>query len=158
MRNKAMSRRTILEAGASALVAAAGIPQIASARAETALNPKSGETIRKWYAAWEQKDWHPLDILLADDFTFTSAAGDDHISKSAFKERCWETQIGLIQRIDLQQVFGSGNEAFVKYDCRTKSGATIRNVEYIRLRNDKVQAIECYFGAKAGYPSAASAG
>jgi len=58
----------------------------------------------------------------------------------------------------LQQVFGSGTEAFVKYDCRTKSGTTIRNVEYIRLRNDKVQAIECYFGAKAGYPSAASNG
>src|ERR1700735_1899624 len=117
MRNKAMSRRTILEAGACALVAAAGIPRIASARAETGLNPKSGETIRKWYAAWEQKDWHPLDILLADDFTFTSAAGDDHISKSAFKAQCWETQHGLIEHVGLERVFGSGNEAFVMYVC-----------------------------------------
>jgi hypothetical protein len=84
MKNKVVSRRTILE-GACALAAAAGIPQIASADAKTGLSPKSEETIRKWYAAWEKKDWRPVDILLADDFTFTSAAGDDHISKSASK-------------------------------------------------------------------------
>src|ERR1700722_13663167 len=41
MRNRAMSRRTILEAGACVLGVAAGIPQIASAHAETGLSPKS---------------------------------------------------------------------------------------------------------------------
>jgi hypothetical protein len=153
-----MSRRTILGAGACALAAAAGIPQIASARAETGLSPKSDETIRKWYAAWEKKDWRPVDILLTDDFTFTSAAGDDHISKSTFKARCWETQNGFIERFDLQRVFGSGNEAFVMYVCRTNSGKTFRNVEYIRLRDDKLEAIECYFGAQSSYPSAVSTG
>ena len=158
MKNRAMSRRMILEAGACALAAAAGIPQIASAHAEAGLSPKSDETIRKWYAAWEKKDWHPVDILLADDFTFTSAAGDDHISKSSFKSKCWESQIGFIERFDLQRVFGSGNEAFVMYVCETKNGKTFRNVEYIRLRNDEVEAIECYFGAKSSYPSAVSTG
>ena len=153
-----MSRRTILEAGAFALVAAAGVPQIAGARAETGLSPKSAETIRKWYAAWEQKDWHPVDILLADDFTFTSAAGDDHISKSSFKAKCWETQIDFIERFDLQRVFGSGNEAFVMYVCRINGGKTFRNVEYFRLKDDKVEAIECYFGAQSSFPSAVSTG
>jgi len=103
MKNRAMSRRTILE-GACALAAAAGIPQ--SAHAETGLSAKSDETIRKWYAAWEKKDWRPVDTLLADDFTFTSAAGDDHINKSTFKTRCWESQIDFIERFDLQRVFG----------------------------------------------------
>ncbi len=158
MQSTAMSRRTILEAGVCALAAAAGIPQLASARAETGLSAKSDETIRKWYAAWEQKDWHPVDILLADDFTFTSAAGDDHISKSAFKAKCWETQINFIERFDLQRVFGSGNEAFVLYICRTKNGKTFRNVEYLRLRDGKVEAIECYFGAQSSFPSAVSTG
>src|ERR1700691_4845663 len=151
-----MSRRTILEAGACALAAAAGIPQIAGAHAETGLSPKSDQTIRKWYAAWEKKDWHPVDILLADDFTFTSAAGDDHISKSAFKAQCWETQIDFIERFDLQRVFGSGNEALVMYVCHTKDGNTFRNVEYIRLRDDKLEAIECYFGAQSSFASAVS--
>jgi ketosteroid isomerase-like protein len=158
MNNTAMSRRTVLGAGACALVAVVGIPQIAGAHTETGLNPKSDETIRKWYAAWEKKDWRPIDILLADNFTFTSAAGDDHISKSVFKTKCWESQIDFIERFDLQRVYGSGNEAFVMYVCRTKNGKTFRNVEYLRLRDDKVEAIECYFGDKSSYPSAVSTG
>jgi len=36
-------------------------------------------------------------MLLADNFTFTSAAGDDHISKSAFKTQCWDTQVDFIK-------------------------------------------------------------
>ena len=158
MKETTMSRRSMLAAGACALAAAAGAPQIAGARAETGLSPKNDETIRKWYAAWEKKDWHPVDVLLADDFTFTSAAGDDHISKSAFKKQCWETQIDFIERFDLQRVFGSGNEAFVMYVCRTKNGKTFRNVEYLRLRDDKVEAIECYFGSQSSFPSAVSTG
>ncbi|MGC2033233.1 MAG: nuclear transport factor 2 family protein [Steroidobacteraceae bacterium] len=158
MKNRIMSRRMIIEAGACVLAAAAGIPQIAGARAATGLSPKSDETIRKWYAAWEKKDWHPVDILLADDFTFTSAAGDDHINKSTFKTRCWETQIDFIDRFDLQRVFGSGDEAFVLYVCRTKNAKTFRNVEYLRLRDGKVAAIECYFGAQSSFPSAVSTG
>ncbi len=155
---RAMSRRTILEAGASALVAAAGIPQIASAHAESGLSPKNDQTIRKWYAAWEKKDWRPLDLLLADNFTFTSASNDDHIDKSTFKTRCWQSQIDFIERFDLKRVFGNDNEAFVMYVCRTKNGKTFRNVEYFRLKDDKVEAIECYFGAQSSFPSAVSTG
>ena len=158
MRKATLSRRAVLKAGPYALAAAAGIPQIANAHAETGLSAKSDETIRKWYAAWEKKDWRPVDSLLADNFTFTSAAGDDHISKSVFKAQCWETQHGFIERFDLQRIFGSGNEAFVMYVCRTKNGKAFRNVEYIRLRDDKLEAIECYFGAQSSFPSAVSTG
>jgi ketosteroid isomerase-like protein len=157
MRTKTVSRRTVLGAGACALATTAGSPPIASAHAESGLSPKRDEVIRKWYAAWEKRDWRPVDILLADNFTFTSAAGDDHISKSAFKAQCWESQIDFIDRFDLQRVFGTSNEAFVMYVCRTKNGKTFRNVEYLRLRDDKVEAIECYFGAQSSFPSAVSA-
>jgi hypothetical protein len=56
----------------------------------------------------------------------------------------------------LLRVFGSGNEAFVMYVCHTKNGKTLRNVEYLRLADDKVEAIECYFGAESSFPSAVS--
>jgi ketosteroid isomerase-like protein len=157
MRERTMSRRTVL-GGAYALAAATGIPQIAGAHAETALNPKTEEAIRKYYAAWEKKDWRPFDILLADNFIFTSAAGDDHINKNTFKTRCWETQIDFIERFSLEHVIGNGNEAFVLYVCLTKNGKTFRNVEYLQLKDDKVEAIECYFGAQSSFPSAVSAG
>ena len=153
-----VSRRTVLKAGPCALAAAAGIPPAASAREATGLGPESDETIRKWYAAWGKKDWAPVDALLADDFTFTSAAGDDHIDKSAFKTQCWQSQIDFIDRFELQHVFGSGREAFVMYVCRTKNGKMFRNVEYLRLKGKKLEAIECYFGAQSSFASAVSSG
>ena len=158
MRESTVSRRAVLKAGPCAWAAAAMIPLQAAARPETELTANNEKTIRKWYAAWEKKDWHPVDMLLADNFTFTSAAGDDHISKSAFKKKCWESQIDFIERFDLQRVFGRGNEAFVLYVCRTKNGKSFRNVEYLRLRDDRVESIECYFGAQSSFPSAVSAG
>ena len=156
MRQRAISRRAVLEAGACALLVSAGAAKKSAAFAQTGLTQRSEDTIRTWYALWEKKDWHPVDNLLADNFTFTSAAGDDHINKSAFKTQCWQTQIDFIERFDLQRVFGSGNEALVLYVCRTKNGKNFRNAEYLRLSDGKLEAIECYFGATSSYASAVS--
>jgi ketosteroid isomerase-like protein len=152
MRNTAMSRRTLLGAGACTLAAAAIIPEIAGARAEPGLSAKNAALVRKYYAGWEKKDWSAFDMLLTDDFTFSSPV-DARISKSAFKKGCWDTQVALIGHFDLEHVVGSGNDAFVMYLCHTTSGKTFRNVEYLRLKGEQVQAVECYFGGK-GYPSA----
>jgi hypothetical protein len=152
-----MSRRAMLAAGTCALGATALVPPLADARAETGLNAKSEETIRKYYAAWEKKDWGSLDALLADNFTFSSAAGDDHIPTAIFKAQCWDTQSRYIERFDLLRVFTVGSEAFVMYICHTTNGKSFRNVEYARLNDYKVEAIECYFGAVAGYPTAVDA-
>ena len=151
-----MSRRTVLEAGVCAVAAAAAIPGSAGAHAATGLSPKNEETIRQYYTAWEKRDWQPIDTLLADNFTFTSANNDDHISKSTFKARCWESQIDFIERFELERVIGNGNDAFVMYVCRTKNAKTFRNVEYFRLSDHKVEAIECYFGGPSSFPSAVS--
>ncbi len=102
-----------------------------------------------------EKDEAQFEALMADNFTFSSAAGDDHISRSTFKTQCWDTQARLIERSDLERVMTSGNEAFVKYLCQTTNGKSFRNVEYLRIRDGKVEDLECYFGG-AGYPSAAS--
>jgi ketosteroid isomerase-like protein len=158
MRPKQLSRRTLLETGVCALTAAAVIPATAAAQAQAGFSAKNAAIVRKWYAAWEQKDWQPVDVMLTDDFTFTSANNDDHISKSTFKTRCWQSQIGFIEHIDLKKVFGSGDEVLVLYVCHTKNGKKFRNVEYLRLRGDQVAAIECYFGAQSSFPSAVSTG
>jgi len=54
----------------------------------TGQNAANDEIVRKYYAAWENKDLDSFNALLADNFTFSSAAGDDHISKSTFKTQC----------------------------------------------------------------------
>ena len=153
-----MSRRNLLGAGACALTGAVSLPVLASSSAFGGQSSTNEEIVRKWYAAWGNKDLATFNMLLADDFTFSSAAGDDHISKSKFKTQCWDTQVNFIDRFDLEQVFGSGNEALVKYLCHTKNGKSFRNVEYFRLRDGKVESIECYFGGKSTFPSAVSNG
>lgn len=153
-----VSRRKALESGACALAGAAGLLVTGRARAGTEPGTACEEIVRRWYRAWEKKDQPQFEALMADNFTFTSAAGDDHISKSAFKTQCWDTQVNFIDRFDLERVFGRGNEAFVKYLCHTKNGKSFRNVEYFRLRDGKVETIECYFGGKSTFPSAVSKG
>jgi hypothetical protein len=155
MTEKAMSRRTVLEGGACALVVAAGHPKMASAATE--LRPKSEDVVRNYYGAWEKKDWPRLDRLLADGFTFSSPI-DDHISKSDYKAGCWDTQSALIDRFDLTHVSGTDNKVLVLYACHTTNGKTFRNVEYFELREAKVKSVECFFGGKASFPSAVSMG
>src|SRR5215472_2738937 len=119
-------RRNLLATGACALVGSVGLPGRASASASGGQDLTNEEIVRKWYAAWEKKDWGPLDRLLADNFTFTSPNGDDRISKSAFKARCWESQIDFISHFDLERITTGAKDAFVKYLCHTKNGKSFR--------------------------------
>lgn len=153
-----VSRRKVLGAGACALAGAAAFSVTASADAGTALSTTNEEIVRRFYKAWEQTGWGPFDVLLSDNFTFTSPNNDDHISKSDYKTRCWESQVDFIERFDLERIIVSGNEGFVKYVCHTKNGKSFRNVEYVRLRDEKLESIECYFGAQSSFASAVGSG
>jgi ketosteroid isomerase-like protein len=152
--NIALSRRSLIRA--CALVGAVSLPRWAGASATGGQNLTNEEIIRRWYMAWVKKDLNTFNSLLAADFTFSSAAGDDHISKSAFKTQCWDTQVDFIGSIDLERVATVGDDAFVKYLCHTKNGKLFRNVEYLRIKNGKLESIECYFGAESSFPSAVS--
>jgi ketosteroid isomerase-like protein len=158
MTRTTMSRRNLLATGACALVGAVTMPGPAKANALGGHDLTNEEIIRKWYAAWEKKDLGTFNSLLADNFTFTSAAGDDHISKNTFKAQCWDTQVDFIGHFDLERITTGAEDAFVKYLCHTKNGKSFRNVEYLRIKNGKLESIECYFGAQSSFPSAVSTG
>jgi ketosteroid isomerase-like protein len=153
-----VSRRKLVATGACALVGAVALPGPERAGASTGQNSANEELVRKWYAAWENKDLSTFNNLLADNFAFSSAAGDDHLSKSTFKSQCWDTQVGFIEHFDLERISTGDDDAFVKYLCHTKNGKTFRNVEYLRITNGKLESIECYFGAQSSFPSAVSTG
>jgi len=154
-----VSRRNMLATGACALVGAVSLPGSARASESGAQNLMSEELIHKLYTAWKDKDLATFNNMLADNFTFSSAAGDDHISKATFKTQCWDTQINFIKDFDLERVTTGPNDAFVKYLCYTKNGKSFRNVEYLQIdENRKLISIECYFGAQSSFPSAVSKG
>jgi hypothetical protein len=156
MSENGISRRNMFRVGACALTGTALLTEAASASDGDASANEA--VIRKWYKAWEKKDmdWGPFDAMLADDFTFSSTDGNDHISKAAFKKNCWDNQIAFVKGSDLELVTVKGDEALVKYLCHTVNGKSFRNVEYLRLRNQRIEEIECYFGGTLTYPSAVS--
>ena len=153
-----MPRRNLLATGACALIGTVPLPGLVSAGASGGRDLTNEEIIRKWYTAWEKKDLATFNMLLANNFTFSSAAGDDHISKSTFKTQCWDTQVDFIGHFDLERIFTGTDDAFVKYLCHTKNGKSFQNVEYLRIKNGQLESIECYFGAQSSFPSAVSTG
>ena len=156
MTRMTMSRRNLLATGACALVGVVKLSGPTNGGVLREQNLTNEDIVRKWYGAWETKDLGTFDALLADNFTFTSAAGDDHISKSAFKKQCWDTQVDFIGKFDLERLTTGADDAFVKYLCHTRNGKSFRNVEYLRIRNGQLESIECYFGAESSFPSAVS--
>ena len=158
MTSMMMPRRNLLATGGCALAGGVTLPLLAKVSALGEHDVTNEETVRKWYAAWEKKDLVTFDRLLADNFTFTSAAGDDHISKGKFKTQCWDTQVDFIGHFDLERITAGAEDAFVKYLCHTKNGKSFRNVEYLCIKNGRLESIECYFGAQSTFPSAVSNG
>src|SRR5688572_8017131 len=59
--------------------------------------------IKTYFAGWVNKDWDIVSSQLADGFTFTSAAPDDHIPLDKFREKCW-VQAQHIQRFDFVKI------------------------------------------------------
>ena len=104
MRKITVSRRNLLATGACALVGAVSLPEAARASVSRAQNLMNEELIRKWHTAWKDKDLATFNNMLADNFTFSSAAGEDHISKTTFKTQCWDTQINFIKDFDPERV------------------------------------------------------
>ena len=109
------------------------------------------KVVREYYAAYEKKDWHMLELILADEFTFTSPAGDDHIDLKLYKERCWPNSSNT-RKFDLEKVIVAGDDAFVTYNGWTNDGRLFRNTERFRLRDGKIIENECFFGTGGYFP------
>jgi ketosteroid isomerase-like protein len=117
-----------------------------------AQNSKNEKLIKDYYAAYEKKDWTLLRPILADGFTFTSPAGDDHINLTTYKERCWPNANNT-KRFDLEKIIIEGDEAFVTYNGWTNDNKLFRNTEYFRFKDGKIISNECFFGTGKHFPN-----
>jgi len=113
---------------------------------------KNEKVIRQYYTAYEKKDWHMLELILADGFTFTSPAGDDHINLRLYKERCWPNA-NNVKKFDLEKIIIDGDDAFVTYNGHTTDGKLFRNTELFKLKDGKIITNECFFGPGINYPN-----
>ena len=113
----------------------------------------AAKIIKTYFSGYEKKDWGITSSQLADGFTFTSPAPDDHIPLAVYKQRCWP-QSKFIKKIDFIAIVQDGDHAFALYDGTTTDNKVIRNAEYYTFTNGKIKSIECFFGGSgAGYPT-----
>ncbi len=103
------------------------------------------DLVKNIFHAYEEKDRPACEKMLTDDFTFTSPNNDDHISKGTYFERCWSFS-AQNPVYEFEKIFVSGNEVFVLYNCKIKTGKQFRNTELFKFEKDKIKAIEVYFG------------
>ena len=107
--------------------------------------------IKTFFTGFEKRDWSIIAGQLSPDFTFTSPNGDDHLSQSQYKAKCWGN-VGLFKSIEFQRIVEDGNTAFAMYIIRTTDGKIVHNVEYYTFTDGKISSIEAFFGAGIGFP------
>ena len=107
------------------------------------------KVIRDYFDGWVKKDWNQVAGQLADGFTFTSPAPDDHLTIDKFKNKCW-IQSQYIAKVELVNVQGNGDEALAIIQLTTTDKKTVRNVEYYVFNKGKIKSIEVFFGGNGG--------
>jgi hypothetical protein len=118
-----------------------------------AIPSPSENIIKSYFDGWVKKDWNSVAAHLADGFTFTSPAPDDHINTDAFKIKCWP-QAAHIKKFDFVKIAGNEYEAFAIIHVITNEDRVIRNTEYFKFDKGKIKSIEVFFGGTGqGYPT-----
>jgi hypothetical protein len=121
--------------------------------AQTIAKQDAEKIVKTYFSGYENKDWNTTAGQLADGFTFSSPAGDDHIPIAVYKERCFPN-CKFFQKFNFLKIMVDGNTALIIYEITTTNNKIIRNVEYWAFSDGKVKSIECFFGGTgAGYPA-----
>ena len=115
------------------------------------------QMIKDYYAAYEKKDWGIMAPILADGFTFTSPAGDDHINLKVYKERCWPNATKT-KNFDLEKISIDGDVGYVTYNGWTTDGKLFRNTELFKFKDGKIISNECFFGTGVSFPNNTNTG
>jgi hypothetical protein len=110
------------------------------------------QMIKDYYAAYEKKDWGLMEPILDSGFTFSSPAGDDHISLTVYKERCWPNALNT-KKFDLEKILIDGDDAYVTYNGWTTGGKLFRNTERFKFKDGKIIENECFFGPGVSFPN-----
>jgi ketosteroid isomerase-like protein len=102
------------------------------------------EVARATYDAYVAKDRAAIELLIAEDFHFTSPL-DNRIDRAAYFERCWPNSRS-IAGFEFIHLVPAGDKVFVTYEGRSTDGHRFRNTEILTIRNGKVTDAEVYFG------------
>jgi ketosteroid isomerase-like protein len=99
---------------------------------------------RASYEAYVHKDRQAIEVLLADDFHFTSPL-DNRLDRATYFTRCWPNSQS-IKGFEFIHLVQDGDRVFVAYGGETTGGKNFRNTEILTVRDGKITDAEVYFG------------
>ena len=102
--------------------------------------------IRGAYEKFAARDEEGFAGLMGDEFVFRSP-DDPELDKDGYFERCWPNA-GNQKALEIDKVFVSGEEAFIRYAITRPDGTRFRNTEFFRLRDGKIAEVQVYYGAE----------
>lgn len=100
--------------------------------------------VRASFEAYERKDRALIERVIADDFHFTSPL-DNAIDRETYLARCWPNSAS-VERFDIKHLVAAGERVFVTYEGHNTDGHVFRNTEIFTCRDDRIVAVEVYFG------------
>jgi ketosteroid isomerase-like protein len=102
------------------------------------------EIARAAYDAYVKKDRHAIEVLLADDFHFTSPL-DNRLDRETYFRRCWPSS-EVIESFEFINLVTDADRVFVTYEGRNSNGHRFRNTEILTIRGRHIVEVEVYFG------------
>ena len=104
----------------------------------------SVEITKACFDAYVRKDRAAIEMLINDEFSFTSPL-DNRIDRNSYFERCWPnsediTEFKFIYLVPFE------DKVFVVYEGKSKGGEIFRNTEIFTVRQEKIIDVEVYFG------------
>jgi len=106
---------------------------------------KVSTLIKKYFAAYESNDRNTIDELLSDDFRFSSP-DDPDIDKATYFKKCWPFS-EKAKFYKFEKLIEEDDEAFVQYECETITGNKFKNTEFFRIKANKINKVEVYYGS-----------
>lgn len=99
---------------------------------------------REYFAAYDSRNLDATQLLLAEDFTFSSPH-DEHIDRVTYFLRIWPRGPQHLER-KIWKVFEDGNEVFVTFECSRADGTVYRNTEFFHVENGRIRHVEVFHG------------
>jgi len=106
---------------------------------------------RASYEAYVRKDRAAIEVLIDDDFHFTSPL-DNRIDRTTYFDRCWPNS-QRISEFQFVNVVPHGEKVFMTYEGTNIGGGRFRNTEILTVRNGKIVEAEVYFGWSIPHPA-----
>jgi ketosteroid isomerase-like protein len=104
----------------------------------------AADVARQVYEAYVRKDRSAIEVLIHEDFHFTSPR-DNRLDRATYFSRCWPGSQQM-DAIDVIHAVAQGEHAFMTYDAHMQDGKAFRNTEVLTVQDGKLIEAQVFFG------------